>query len=216
MYTWRNWRSTPNIRQLENIREKTSYAIQSQYSASPKMLALAEACGSALSPEEDVTLFYEKIFNIHTAQGPGLDNWGRILRMERVIRDESGGAAITLDDDNYRLLLLYKAMANISAATAAAQNALLAALINTGIAGFPSAAYVLQPAPMLIRWVFEKPLTFTQLAVFKCAGSLTRGAGVGWEVYAVEPSRVFGFSGSHMQPFGQSPFAADNALSVGQ
>ena len=91
---------------------------------------------------------------------------------------------------------------------------LLAALVNTGIAGFPRAAYVLEVDTMVIRWVFEDFLNDMQLLVFKVAGTLARGGGVGWELYAVDPARVFGFDGGGWQPFNQAPFAPDNALVI--
>lgn len=212
MYTYRNSRNIENLRELDNVRELSSYAIQSQYAASKKLTALAASMQERLSPEAEVDLFYKKIFDIYSAEGYGLDNWGRILQIQRIIEDPDTGANITLDDDYYRLLLLYKAMANISASTAAAQNSLLATLVNTGIAGFPEVAYVLEVDSMVIRWVFEDYLDELQLAVFKVAGTLARGAGVGWELYALNPQQTFGFNYSELQPFNQAPFAGDTSL----
>jgi hypothetical protein len=216
MHTWRNFRTTANIRELENTREFTSYAIQSQYSASKKILALAAGFQQQIDPYVEVDLFYRKMMDIYTAEGFGLDNWGVILGIGRTIADPDNGAAITLEDEYYRLLLLYKAMANISASTAEAQNSLLAMLINTGIADFPSAAYVLEVDTMAIRWVFEDYLMPLQIAVFRVAGTLARGAGVGWELYAIAPDLVFGFDCSEMQPFNQAPFTGDNSLISGR
>jgi hypothetical protein len=214
MYTWRNWRKPLNIRETENLRDLVGYAIQSQYSASKKILALAAGFQDRVGPAPDVDLFYEAMVNILTAYGIGLDNWGLILRMPRTVEDSDSGAALTLEDNPYRLLLLYKALANISASDARAQNSLLAALIATGISGLPRAAYVLEVDTMVIRWVFEDFLDALQLAVFKAAGTLARGAGVGWELYAVNPDAVFGFDGDGWQPFNQAPFAPDNALII--
>ena len=252
MYTWRNFRTTDNLRELENTRELTGYAIQSQYSASEKILALAAGYQERIDPHTDVDLFYEKMFDIYTAEGVGLDNWGVILQIGRTIPgpymgdcfgfdtpfggmpseaagefhpfdrfpfvpDYGSGAAvtmITLDDELFRLLLLYKALANISASDAATQNKLLSVLIDTGIGRFGNVAYVLEVGPMVIRWVFADFLTPQQRAVFAVAGTLARGAGVGWELYAVNPGRVFGFDGSDMQPFSQAPFAGDNTLLI--
>ncbi|MDL2315523.1 DUF2612 domain-containing protein [Desulfovibrio sp. OttesenSCG-928-A18] len=240
MYTWRDWRDILDIAELENLREMTGYAIQSQYAASARILALAAACQEEVCPEADVGLFFRTMFDIYTAEGVGLDNWGMILQMGRVIpgpylgpcfgfdgselhpfsrypfapdtASEDGAVALRLDDEAYRLLLLYKAMANISASTAQAQNDLLAALVGTGIADLPGAAYVLEVDTMVIRWVFEDSLDAIQLAVFRVAGALARGAGVGWELYALNPGAVFGFDGGNWQPFNQAPFAPDGAL----
>jgi hypothetical protein len=242
MYTWRNWRDVTDVRELENMRDRTSYAIQSQYSASMKILALTAGHQERIDPHVDVDLFYRKMFDIYTAEGVGLDNWGVILQIGRTIPgpymgdsfgfdgsdlhpfdqlpfvpDAGGESAVTmltLDDELFRLLLLYKALANISASDAATQNELLSTLINTGVGGFPRVGYVLEAGPMAIRWVFEDTLTSQQLAVFMVAGTLARGAGVGWELYAVNPGQVFGFDGGGFQPFNQAPFAGDKSLTV--
>ncbi len=213
MYTWRDIREVLNFRELENVREVTSYAIQSQYSASKKIMALCAQYQEQLDPHVDVDLFYRSMFNIYTAEGVGLDGWGLIINIGRTIEDPDTGESITLDDEYYRMLLLYKALANISASTADAQNTLLQALVNTGIGGFPKTAYVIEVDTMVIRWVFEDFLTPLQLAVFRVAGTLARGAGVGWEFYAVNQSKVFGFTPG-WQPFNQAPFAPDNALAI--
>lgn len=227
-YTWRDMRQTTNLRELGDVCDLTGYAIQSQYSASKKIMALAANFQEHIDPHLDVDLFYEKMFNIYTAQGEGLDNWGRILQISRQIpRINSGqpenppspaSQLIRLEDSAYRLLLLYKAMANIAASDAATQNSLLSTLMNTGASDFHTAsgkeipAYVLETGTMLIRWVFEAFLDDTQIDVFMAAGTLARGAGVGWEFYAVDYTQVFGFNGSGAQPFGQAPFVPDNAL----
>lgn len=215
MYTWRDIHETLNFRELENVREKTSYAIQSQYSASKTILALAAQYQDQLDPHIDIDLFYDTMFNIYTAQGVGLDNWGRILQISRTINDTDLGINITLNDDYYRLQLLYKALANISASTAEAQNKLLSVLVGTDINRDSIPVYVIEVDTMVIRWVFETFFDLIRLAVFKNVGILARGAGVGWELYALDPTQVFGFDGSGMQPFNQAPFAPDDALITG-
>jgi hypothetical protein len=408
MYTWRSTRTTKDFRELDNTRELTSYAIQSQYSASEKILAVCAGFQKRIDPHFDVDLFYKKMFDIYTAQGVGLDNWGVILQMPRTIPgpflgpcfgfdpsgchpfyhpdgsemtyppcgydhadddcpevvcfqsgptthpggntgappmpgnipqtnpfavftadtwptkitavatagfnylpgwlftvvykcDASGNNAvpiadggltriggsasagqilyefattpfdptlpgimvtisasapfdnlpgldifgcvppppapdpnapiihnypfvpdssaadpdaflITLDDEHYRLVLLYKALANISASDAATQNKLLSILIDSGVGDMPNTGYVLQVDTMVIRWVFEDFLDSIQLAIFKAVGTLARGAGVGWELYAINPRMVFGFDGSGMQPFNQAVFVPDYAM----
>lgn len=162
MPTWRDVREAENLRALHDAREMTSHAIQSQYSASKKILALAAAFNTRLDPRADMDVFYTDIMDIYTASGWGLDNWGWILAMPRTIDDADTVAALTLEDEYYRLLL-YKALANISASDLATLNSLL---VDT----------------MVIRWVFEGFLNDTRLAVFKTAGTLARGAGVGWEL----------------------------------
>ncbi|MCC8190131.1 MAG: DUF2612 domain-containing protein [Planctomycetes bacterium] len=215
MPTSRDIHEVENLRELYDVRECASYAIQSQYSASQRMLALMAGFQEQITIDGDADLFYQKMFNIYTAVGYGLDNWGRILGITRTIEDADTGAALTLEDEYYRALLLYKALANIAAADAQTLNSLLRILIETGIAGFPPVAYVLEVDTMVIRWVFEDFLDPIQRAVFFAAGTLARGAGVGWELYAINPAQVFGFDGSGMHPFNQAPFAPDDSLVKG-
>ena len=211
MPTWADMRDPgSDLRGEHNLRGMRSIAIQSQYSASPRLLALAASFQDTLDPSADIQVFYSKMFNILTAQGIGLDIWGRIVGLGRTI--ERGAASLTLEDEMYRLLLLYKALANISSDTPAALNALLSTLVATGAGGLPGRAYVLEVAPMVIRLVFEDFLSPVQLAVFEAAGTLARGAGVGWELYAIHPGKVLGFDGQEMHPFNQAPFAPDDAL----
>lgn len=217
MPTWFNVRIDSNLREHDNLREMVSYAIQSQYSASKRILALAAIFQSVITiTENDTDLLFDNIINIYTASGLGLEWWGNLLAVGRVIEDMDTGAALTLNDEYYRLLLLYKAMSNISTDTAETLNYLLKHLVDSGIADFPSVAYVLEVDTMVIRWVFEGVLNDIQRAVFYAAGTLARGAGVGWELYAVNPVQVFGFDGSGMLPFNQAPFAPDNSLIKGQ
>lgn len=215
MPTWRDIHDTRNLVSIDDLRSLASYAIQSQYSASPKMGKLITSFQGRLSPYDEIDLFFNKIFDIYTAEGYGLDNWGRILDINRVVEDADTGVSYRLEDEPYRLLLLYKALANISSADAETLNRLLSELINTGIGSFNPVAYVLEVDVMVIRWVFESFLTGEQKAIFKVAGILAKGAGVGWQLYAIDPSKVFGFDGSRMNPFNQAPFAPDDALIYG-
>jgi hypothetical protein len=204
---------TGNLRGEHNLRGARSHAIQSQYSASARILSLARTMQETLDPSEDIDIVYEKCFNIYTAEGVSLDNWGRILNIARNI--EWQGTLLALDDELYRLLLLYKALANISPGNAQTLNMLLAVLVNTGIGGLPRMAYILEVDTMVIRWVFEDTLSQEQRAVLFVAGMFARPGGVGWELYGVNPAHVFGFDGSGMNPFDQAPFAPDDALIVG-
>jgi hypothetical protein len=210
MPTWNDIRETADLRAEHNIRGMRSAAVQSQYSASPRLFALAGAFRAGLDPTSAVDIFYLKCFNILTAEGVSLDVWGRVLAISRTI--EFRGVSIVLDDGYFRLLLLYKALANISSGDAETLNRLLSALAATGAGNLPGRAYVIETAPMVIRWVFEDWLSPQALAVFSAAGMLARPGGVGWEWYALRPDHCFGFDGSGLNPFDCRPFAPDDSF----
>lgn len=207
---------------FEILRQET---ILSQYSASPHILALTEGFALRLDPSPDLDLFYSKIFDIDTAEGWGLDNWGRILQIGRGIDVESrewfgfDGSQLNpfnfgvfynsenatyyykMSDDAYRRLLMYKAASNISSADAATLNSLLSDIFEGKF------VCALETGPMQLRFVFGFNLKPFDRAILANYGILNRGAGVGWEWYEEDIGGVFGFNGSHLQPFGQGTFS---------
>lgn len=57
--------------------------IQSQYAASPRMVELITRFAALIDPTADVELMVEKMVNPMTAEGWGLDVWGRIVALDR-------------------------------------------------------------------------------------------------------------------------------------
>ena len=185
--------------------------ILSQYSASPRILALAHGFALRLDPAPDIDTFFENIFDIETARGWGLDNWGRILGVPRGVQvatvDWFGyyGSGLQpwnnapffntaqatnnfpLTDEAYRKLLLYKAAANIGSADAATINRLLKHIVDNG--------------DMSIRAVFNDYLQPVEIGILNTYGALNKGAGVQWVYLSVNPDEVFGFDNSGFQPF---------------
>ena len=64
---------------MANIEE----TILSQYSCSPRIMALAHCFYDNQMPWDNIALFYQKIFDIDTASDIGLDIWGRIVGIKR-------------------------------------------------------------------------------------------------------------------------------------
>lgn len=198
--------------------------VQSQYAASPVMRALIESARLRIAPDADIELFYQNIFDISTAQGVGLDIWGRILGIGRTIEFTSlneffgffeadydsfdvspffSGDGVTqryeLADEAYRELLLWKAMANIATADAAALNRLLSAL-------FPGQDIVVHEAGvMALELYIFFPLEPYQRSILDNYGLIAKGAGVGLKWVEI-PYPVFGFAEAGYEPFDDSPF----------
>lgn len=195
--SWRDILEDKNILNDVNLLSMTSIVVQSQYSSSPAILALCDGFRSRIDAGPDIDLIFNNLVNIKTATGVSLDVWGRILAMPRTLTTQAG--QITWDDETYRFLLLYKALANISAADAATQNSLLARL-------FGEQVFVLDNQNMTIRVVALFFPQDRQQAILRAYGLLSRGAGVGWELYQIIPEQTFGFNGSGLQPFNQGVF----------
>jgi hypothetical protein len=206
--------SREDVRAEDNIRAERMPFILSQYAASPAINRILRALRKEIAPRPDYLLFFANIFNVDTAIGIGLDIWGRIVAIGRTIEDPLTGYSLTLDDERYRRLILYKALSNINQSTIPALSLLInilypkapGAVINIENPGVYTDGSLYNRSVMKIRWVFETFFDAEDLAVFRVAGTLNRGAGVGWGLYAIDPAQVFGFDGSLLQPFNQGIF----------
>ena len=202
--------------------------VQSQYAASPRIIALLVKKAALLDPGKDLMLWYDGIFNPRSAQGVGLDIWGRIVGIGRKLWVENteffgyagqnlqpfdqapfwikslASGQVDLSDEAFRFLIFYKAMANIGESTMAAVNSMLSALFEADHG--PGACYVLETAPMEIRAVFTFYLSGFELALLRQYGLLDRPAGVGFGWYQHDPQELFGFSGQELQNFDNGVF----------
>lgn len=125
----------------------------SQYSQSPRLVSLLESINEWISPDANFENFYQTIWDIRPvggASGVGLDIWGRIVGVSRVLSitvgsyfgfQEAGDRTgfnqasfwdaspitqnFTLNDESYRLLIFAKAALNITNSSIPAINTIL-------------------------------------------------------------------------------------------
>lgn len=181
---------------MQNV-EKT---ILSQYSNSSRILTLIESWNQGLDPSELIQSWFDNVWNLKTAQGYGLDVWGRIVGVDRVLKVSSGkyfgfeeandltetgfdnapfyaGNAATsnfrLTDDAFRQLIYAKALANITDGSVLSLNKILATLF----AG-QGRAYVKDNNDMSMTYVFDFVPTDVQVSIIQNSGVLPRPAGV--------------------------------------
>ena len=142
--------------------------IISQYGNSATITQLVRNMNEYLDPRADIDAFFDFVWNVDTAQGFGLDIWGRIVNISRLLTvptspeyfgfgeavpgvfpfneapfyDGTPPASQTykLADDVYRKLILIKALANISRPTAPAINQILQNMF-TGPRTYPVLSY---------------------------------------------------------------------------
>jgi hypothetical protein len=200
--------------------------ILAEYQNSPVLTAIIDYINQWIDPFTDLDNFYNAVFDVLTAQGFGLDIWGRIVDVGRNLTivttishlgfNEAGDAqtfnsapfntpthttqTYALSDDAYRTLILVKALANITDCTAPSLNRLLQIL-------YPGQrAYVVDVGGMAIRYVFEFTLSTVDFALLTQSGALPRPAGVLATVMTYAPASTFGFQEAAGQPFGQGVF----------
>lgn len=211
--------------------------IISQYGNSATITQLIRNMNDYLDPRADFEAFYNFVWNVDTAQGFGLDIWGRIVNIGRELKipanpdylgfnealpgsypfgeqpmyDGSVPATQTyiLADDAYRQLILIKALANITATNSPSLNQLLQNLF----AG-RGRCYVNDLGGMAMRFTFEFLLTGYEIAVLTQSGAIPRPAGVNATIINTEVP-VFGFieaGTSSAAPFGEAPFISEGAI----
>lgn len=175
--------------------------IISQYAGSPSLVRLVQDINTYIDPATDFDAFYDYVWNVATAVGWGLDVWGRIVGVGRVVQVPTGeitwgfeeanpnssvpfgsgvfysGAGVTgnyaLSDDAYRLLIYAKALSNISNGSIPSINQILRNL-------FPGRGncYCTDGANMTMTYKFEFATTTVEQAVVQQSGVLAKPAGV--------------------------------------
>lgn len=173
----------------------------SQYATSPTISAIADRFNDWIDPGADIDAFFNIIWNVETAEGVGLDFWGKVVDVTRKFYDRDSGTTYTLEDPAYRTLIMVKAMANVTDCTAGSLNHMLRYLF----AG-EGRAYTLDLGSMTMRHVFEFTLAPVELAIMLTSGVVPRPAGVQAQILQVPVASTFGFNGSGLQPFNQGTF----------
>jgi hypothetical protein len=175
-----------------------SKTLVSQYANSPILLALIASFAANVDQTQNIDAFYDNVWNVLTAQGYGLDVWGRIVGVSRVLTltmkffgfEEAGDASVdpfntspfytglpatsnfSLSDSAYLQLILAKAAANIWDGSIPALNAILRILFPGQI------AYVVDGLNMTLTYYFGFALNPVQYAIASSVGILPRPTGV--------------------------------------
>ncbi len=201
--------------------------VQSQYAASPHIVALVEAFWDSLNPDADLELIYNKMVNPLTAEGFGLDVWGRIVAIGREYlsadtenpywgyepptgvtndRMRNFGHApyyklingkVQLTDSAYRTYIMLKAMMNIGDSTLSSLNYMIHYM-------FPNDQIaVVHPDTMTLRLVVQSNISQSDLDALLNLPWLPTG--VGLEIYRIG-SDVWGLEGSGLGTLDNSNF----------
>ena len=204
-----------------------------QYQNSPIIGDLVEYAYQHFDSETAFNKFFDIAVNVDTAQGFGLDIWGRIVGVGRYLQIEADveyfgfddgvndytpfdvgsfwdydpkTQSYRLDDDAYRVVILAKALSNIVDTTSPALNQILQSLFKDR-----GRCYVLDLGNMAMRYVFEFYLEPFEKAILNTPGLLPHSAGVRVETLEIPVPNVFGFdeAGIGVAPFDQGVFFND-------
>ena len=176
--------------------------IISQYANSPILTQLITNFAQYIDQTVNFEEFFDLIWNVDTAQGHGLDIWGRIVGVSRTLTVASStffgfeqqlptvdtwgpggqspfysGTATTnnfqLTDSAYRVLIFAKALSNISDGSIPSINQIL---LNI----FPNRGncYVTDPGGMEMTYTFEFVLSPVEQSILGQTGILPKPVGV--------------------------------------
>ncbi len=206
---------------MKNIKD----TIMSQYAHSPAILGIIGAVNDAVDPSKSIDGFYKMIFDLSTANGYGLDNWGRIVGVERNVQLDSsesptmgfytnpssefftpfdsepfngsgsGLESYRLTDEFYRRLIITKAASNIIYATAPNINRFLNAVFRG------KRVYYLLTGHMQATYYFEFFLDDFERLIAYTLKLLPAPSGVLLSYEEIDPNEYFGFFESDFQPF---------------
>lgn len=209
--------------------------IQSQYSASPHIVALVTGFWSCLDPSADIELIFNKMINPITAEGFGLDVWGRIVAIGREYASKDTESPywgykaplgidnprmrnfnnapfykeitgkVRLSDQAYRTYIFLKAMINIGNGSLSSLNRMISVL-------FPSVNItLLHVDTMVLRLVIQSYLDQSDLDALINLPWLP--AGVGLEVYQVI-TPVWGLEGSGLETLDNGTFTPNDIVPI--
>jgi hypothetical protein len=163
------------------------------------LLQLIDDFSQCIDATIPIDNWFDAVWNIDTAQGYGLDVWGRIVGVNRVLQistskyfgfEEAGtvstdtfgqspfynGQSVTenyaLSDSAFRLLIMAKAAANVWDGSIPGLNSILRLLFPGQI------AYVTDGENMTMTYTFGWTLTPAQAAIVSTAGVLPKPCGV--------------------------------------
>lgn len=198
----------------------------SQYANSPILCQIIAQFNDCIDPRANLQQFYDVIWNVDTAQGVGLDIWGRIVGIGREVRvtledeylgytqgftpfndgiwgldGEANTHPVSMDDATYRKVIMLKAMSNIIYATAPNINRLLRTMF-----GKRGRTYFMKTGTMTARYVFEFSLLPLERAIIQQTDLLPRPSGVLIDFDELDIKKTFGYQNSDLAPFGEGAF----------
>lgn len=208
--------------------------IISQYANSPVLLAILESMNDAINPTANIDDFYNNVWNIATAQGYGLDFWGRIVGVTRALSVIGGNSGVTFgfkeagaSAAGFGQSPFYEGASAttipnyVLADSVFRQLILIKALANISPRSITSInnslmllfasrgnAFVIDRGNMTATYSFGFLLSPVEIAILTQSGAFPAPSGVRIDIAAYEIPFVFGFAeaGSSANSFGVGTF----------
>ncbi|WP_147196066.1 DUF2612 domain-containing protein [Pantoea sp. CCBC3-3-1] len=213
--------------------------ILTQYAGSPKLRGLVETFNSAMDIDAFTEEFLKAIWDVSTAEGYGLDVWGKIVNVSRFLNVEEEQTAFGFDEayissnanspkpfdqapfyegvgltTTFRLTddayrTLIMAKAMANITDCTIPN--INRLLRYLFSGRGD-VFVAVTGVMAIRYVFGFELTPVESAILLKSNAVTKPAGVSVDLMTVDFNNTFGFNEASLQPFEVGTFFPDSGI----
>lgn len=220
---------------MKNVRD----TILTQYAASPNLRSLIETFNEAMDMSDFTDEFLTTIWDVSTATGYGLDVWGKIVGVSRLLNvkqrstyfgfDES---FISVSDDTPKpfdespFFDGTQVTTTVRLADDGYRKLIMAkAMANITDCSIPSLnkalsylfgdegeVFVAVTGVMTISYVFSFDLSPVEWAILLNSNAVAKPAGVSVSIMSLDFNNTFGFAEADMQPFESGTFFPDSGI----
>lgn len=213
--------------------------ILTQYAASTNLRSLIETFNSAMDMSEFTEEFLTAIWDVSTATGYGLDVWGKIVGVSRLLNVRESAtylgfdeALISSSDDSPKpfneapFFEGKQLTSTVRLADDGYRKLIMAkAMANITDCSIPSlnkalyylfgeqgSAFVTITGVMSMSYVFDYDLSPVEWAILLNSNAIAKPAGVSVSIMSLDFNNTFGFAEAEMQPFESGTFFPDSGL----
>jgi len=205
LQTFTNLEEMTNIVEETDVLSKRTRAMQSQFSASPRIVAWSNVFQKHIDASTSIAELYKKCFNADTAEGIFLDWIGTRVGIPREV--SLNGVKYRPEDPTYRKIVKFKMAINVNRLTIANMNRLLSELFGIPIS--------VEDCPngqvMHIKLTLNQntqAISSDTIKAIRYYGMIMRPAGVDFDFQAIYEAQL-GFHGQELQDFDHGVFNSE-------
>lgn len=220
---------------MKNVRD----TILTQYAASPNLRSLIETFNDSMDLSGFTDEFLTTIWDISTASGYGLDVWGKIVGVSRLLNVRQRSTYFGFDEslisagddapkpfDEAPFFDGNQATTTVRLADDAYKKLILAkAMANITDCSIPSlnkalsylfdgegVVFVTVTGVMTISYVFSFDLSPVEWSILINSNAIAKPAGVSVSIMSLDFDNTFGFAEAGLQPFENGTFFPDSGI----
>jgi len=220
---------------MRNVRD----AILTQYAASPNIRNLIESFNTTMDMTEFTDEFLAAIWDVSTATGYGLDVWGKIVGVLRLLNVQQKAshfgfdeALISASDDSPKpfdeapFFEGVQLTSTVRLADDGYRKLIMAkAMANITDCSIPTlnsaldylfgdggSAFVAITGVMSVSYVFDFNLSPVEWAILLNSNAIAKPAGVSVSIMSLDFDNTFGFAEAGLQPFESGTFFPDSGI----